>query len=420
MNTQLKTQSKNHWLRSLLLTVCCLTLVACGGGISGTGDGGPIINVGTLENVTGVDITGSDTTATEDTDTESTATQLQFFPSRLHININETLLAASNLNSRFPDLTVLSLSQQLATEFAESLQQSLQTLQHLNGLESQLLDLLLICDNTNSCDDLPATVTDSTQTIFSDIRYLPQTAGYFDKQLSFTTDNNTTVLRWTSDQQLVSLVTENNSALLYQFSDLARSRTTLRREDKLTSTILHSVLISQGSANSIEVDLHSDQQRYIRASADDESLILYAVHPTNPAITQVREAFNLSTSQFVIESCLTQSESCDSWQSDQSSTNNPADLFGDSQTSLGDFTQTLTADLTVTLPDIVNEFVIASATDQPQPAARALVCGGQRVFSNLRSFCWQPLPLDDSVQIFEESKTDDSTVYRLLPNTSIQ
>lgn len=427
MNYRLKTRTKRYWPGSLLLAIICSGVVACDGGISGTGDGGPIVIVDNSEG-TGSDTSDMGSTASSEAD-GSTLTNgtlpLDVFPPLLLPELNNTLLAANDFDSRF---TVLSLSQQLSIQITAAQQQSLEVVQHLVALETQLIDSLVSCDNTPTCDTLPVNVTieaaqdsdNNTTTTYSEVSYLPQTAGYFDKQLTFTNNAGTTVLRWTTDRQLISLVTENNSALLYLFSDLTQSQTTFRREEKSSGSIVQSVFQSTSDAIAIEADLHGDQQHYIRASMNNGLVNLYAIHPTDPNVKQLREGFNLNANQYAIDSCTTGTEICTDWQTDHGSESASTTLLENTQSTTGNFSVSMASDLTVNVPATIDEYIITPGTDQSQPAPRSLICGGQRVQSAIRNYCWQPLPLESAVQFFEEEKTGNSIEYRLLPNASIQ
>ena len=150
MSNRKNAQHSNHWLGKLFLTILCLSLIACGGGISGTGDGGPIVIVDNAENTTGNG--GNATDGAADSMGVPASTEQQTFPSILHTEFNATLLEGSTIDTRFTALSSLTLSQKLASQFREVQRQSLQTVQHLATLETLLTDTLVQCDATTTCD----------------------------------------------------------------------------------------------------------------------------------------------------------------------------------------------------------------------------------------------------------------------------
>ncbi len=422
-----------------LATLCCFLLIGCSGGISGTGDGGTVI---------GIDPSiDSNTRPSSSGDSVSTIPPVfthQVFAPQLITNFSAALLNANDLDDNTPDLPFRPVSQKISEQLNTLTQQSIQVQLDIANIEELLLDVLEQCDSTDICSDVPSAITTTLspdtlayqqllqpqstgivgeQTLYNNVLYSRETAGYFDQKLQYTNQSGTrVVLQWTTDNQLVSLVARSNTTVTYFLTDFQQATTTLRIEDKAATTVFHAVLNGTAAVGTtIEADLHGDQEHYVRATADETSILLFAVHPTDSTIMPTREAFNLLTGNYAVESCTVINTTCEGWQLVASDGSTIGTRLTAVEATLGDFSLTISSNLQVTVPAEVNEFVIANDNGIEQPATLSLVCSGQRVLTTVRSFCWQPLPLADTVKFYEEVLDNDGNfIIRLLPDARVR
>lgn len=415
-----------------IISLMCLFLVACSGGISGTGDGGEII----------VDATGptdgADGVAGENMTTDTLTPEI--FPHRLIVSINNGLTTIYPADDRFSTQPITHLISRQLNELSD-LTVTIQV--DLAQLETQLLDQIKQCinpcqvtqSNVNSAitqDTIayelslqPDTTADSIRVVgaeesFTNINYATDLQGYFDKSLKYRRiDGSEVFIRWTNDRQLISAQTANSAEIFYVLTDLRQRTMTLRREDKTTTTVFHAVVINDSEGNTtVEADWHGIDEHYVKAIATATTTTLYSLNPTDSSAIRFREAITLPQQSYTIDSCITASDTCDAWISVAMDEGNVANRFSATEDTIGNFSLTLTDAPQPTLAVDVREFVISTDTDSIQPQAQSLYCAGQRVIDTVRTFCWQPLPLETGSAIFEESLTSGGLSYRRLPDAT--
>lgn len=429
-----KLNTFNHWAFAVVI---CLLLSGCSGGISGTGDGEVIIIVdGTI--VENSADTGLGSTANGD-NLSIPATQVrQLVPEKLIITVNPSLTNGYTDNERF---TTQPLIHRISAHLNPVIEQTNAIQLDINQIQYQLTDSLNQCENAaNPCrilaTDITTTVSQNTlelaqtqqattqsttpamvgdQTYFTNIEYSNQLPGYFDERLAYSRgDGTNVVLHWTHDFQLVSLLTDGGTETVYTLTDHRKSETTLRRADKSITTIIHAVLLNDSESNSlIEADLNGSEQHYVRAKAKSNSVILYSTHPTDATAAKYREAFTLPDNSYSIDTCTSVNNVCENWIVQTSDAGDSTTLFTAAENTIGDFTTTISSDTRPVIPAGVDEFVIGESVAQ-QPKPLSLACAGQRVMDNIRTFCWQPLPLEISATLFEETLTSGGSIYRKL------
>ena len=418
----------------ILVSLMCLVLVACSGGISGTGDGGDVIvdNNGLTD--------GADSMASENMPVDALAPEI--FPPQLIVSINNGLTTIYPADNRFPTQPVTHL---ISRQLGELSDISVTTQVDIALLETQLLDQIQQCQNTSPCQltqgNVNAVVTQDTiayelslqtdaaadairvagtEESFTNIQYASDLQGYFDKSLKYTRNDGLEVfIRWTNDRQLISTQTSNSAEAFYILSDLRQQTMTLRREDKTTTTVFHAVASNDSDGNtSVEADWHGTEEHYVKAIATATTLTLYSLNPTDSTATRFREALTLPQQSYTIDSCVTSGDTCDTWISVAMDEGNVTNRFSATQDTIGNFSLTLTDAPQPTLADDVREFVISADTNSNQPLPQSLYCAGQRVIETVRTFCWQPLPLEATSAFFEETLTSGGLGYRRLPDAT--
>lgn len=420
-------------VRSTTLLLMLLTLLACSGGIFGTGDGDDIVVV---------DPDTDSTLATGDTAAQSHSPLPipQFLPAQFVIQFSDGLTTDYPENNRFSTDPVI-----------HTISRAIRKLTAINGmiqvdidqLEQQLLEPVNQCSNPcriiestvtatisqtaidyqSSLQILPESAVRATagdQTTFTDVTYNNDLSGYYDQSLAYKRGDGTEVfITWSNDDQLVSATTHSLSDAVYILADFEKSTMTFRIDNKLSATSIQAVAINEIGGNTVlEADWRGIQQHYIRAQASATGTTLYSLHPTDPSVPRLREFISLPQLSYTIDSCVTDADTCNSWSSLINDNPDLPDPFANTLRSVGDFTDTITSPLQPALPAQVHEYVISAETDGGQPSAMSLLCGGQRVINSLRTFCWQPLPLETESTVFEESFTGGATIYRRLPDAS--
>lgn len=437
-----------------IVSIACLLLNGCGGGISGTGDGGPVTAVD-------ADISGTGNAPTDSSNGERETFELQVLPEQLSLLIAEaftnpadTTFSSSNVPASIPDiLEPLQLPLRALTLEIISVQIDLVLIEKIAAGE------LVTCSTQPTCTTLPTTITadyspdiaafeeslkrplgteGSTPTgsliEYSAIKYQPELSGFFDEQLSYTRENGSRVaVQWTEDEETISLYSESDSSTNYVLlqNDQTVTRATVRRTSKVPPGILQAVLQSDPSdalegrrTTFIEADLHTQtRQSYVRAFADGDFTTAFSQHPVNSDQPSYRYAISSDGSPLSIDSCIRRSDNsinCLDWQNEfanvQQAETGSNQRFNTFENRFGDFATTLTDTMAVgSLPSSINEYVVA--TDQPatMPASDEIACGGQRLHAQLRNFCWQPLPLPEPTRLLEELIQTDTIIYLPLP-----
>lgn len=409
-------------LTALIRHIVCysfavLTLVACGGGIYGTGDGNEIIVSNTSDNSVG------DGSANESTNgmIDSGVSRLQYFPA---ISIGNTgtdsLTPADAINLPSTSANPM-LTDTLNTQLSHYQQVTNRLLIDLLLLEHELGNTLPDCETSGLCTTIPATIAvsasaagvnptgarDEDQFSFSDIRYVKSDEGYFDHQLSYTRDNGTAVyLQWDNTKTLQSLYVDSAGRYVHSLSDQQESTLVFRMLAKNTGTIVQAIVNEQIDGSSlIEADLGN---WYLRASTDAQSSVIYAQSLIDQ--TNRREAVSFANTESMVETC--ERSNC-VW---HSQTGQSSPLFSNTAETVGNFSQTLSTGVALNLPSGTSRFVIAETEDlQSTLAQQSIVCGGVLIAEGSRQFCWQPLPLTaDTLYLFAETLSDTLPAYQLL------
>lgn len=468
--------------------VFLLWLSGCSGGISGTGDGGPVVTIDGSGNGNGGATTGNSSPEDNLPETaDTTASQLASFPQQLFLTLPNTLQTASMAS------TNNSQGDQLRQAITSSQQDMIAVQIDLFLLDAYLnpgdTDVQLTGDITDTLGDAAgnavntrAVCTEDTGTVCVEIAqrfivtvdneaealasrqqalYLPTAlttfssntragirtgdaiafenlslqnglSGFFDNRLQYRRDDDSQVtLLWSSDQQWVSLLARNADATLYSLLELDNNKMTLRRKNHLRNDTSIQLLALQNTANLpvdatyIEADLNEDQPFFIRATGYPDISAIYAesLLPSRQIFRETADATGKATN---IDVC---NAPCLQWEvllaSQELASSTTRDSFFSSNRDIADrVSETIVSQIDTTLiPIQVNEFVIARNDSTggtnpnqatPDILSSNLVCGGQRLSNGIKTFCWQPTPIGESVSIFEESRANGATTYRLI------
>lgn len=392
-------------IRTPLYIVPLMALLsACSGGISGTGDGSPIITPGEENSAGGID--------SGDNSADNLDSQLHS-PVQLPINgLNTALTNLSIPLSRQARLAAQdTITVLLETRFDAYTTAANQVYGDLRALQNTLTDKISQCDNSGQCDAIPAVISvefNGATLVFNSIQYSQALPGTFDNSLSYTRENGDFIrVLWTGDGSLISLYTDTNTHTTYALEDSLQSSLTFRQWSKSGQTLTQSNIVTDANnVRTIEADV---LDWYVRARVTEQFDVLYAASSTDNTIR--REA--VST-----ENDLILSESCDSmncvWQPDHAT---DSGIFVGSELTAGNFSQPSNTSIPgISIPEAIQRLVIAQTPNRVTPPTDSLVCGATTVQNTRRFFCWTPLPLSEHNNvIFEEQFSGGNAEYLFVP-----
>ena len=398
-------------LRAIFLPLLLVTAVsACSGGISGTGDGGPIIVVDGDTGANATDANGPDATA------DTIMANLQIFPaSLLSQPLNNVVSTAQNGNSlEAADSENALVTAEFYALLSKYYDAGNRITDDLTLLESYLLNELNSCESQGRCNTLPATASVSSnntqlmqaQNNYADIQFTQGTAGLSDKDFRYTREDGAQVMiQWSTQEDLLYFFIDTGSSTTYSLTDKLRNVVTLRHVEKLSPALLQATLLTNADSSvTIEADV---VDWYIRGSVTPQTTLIYAADQQSS--TNRREA-TLNGETVVTETCAR--NAC-VWQPEFG--RNDTDFFVNTDTTLGDFSMTINEQPPTTLPSSPARLVISTNDDNGTPASQSIACGSISVLSRPRAFCWQPLPLaSESTFIYEEIYNSGISGYRQI------
>lgn len=435
-----------------LTIVFVLCLVGCSGGISGTGDGGPVIETGN---------TTSDATP-DSMSPEGMNLRLPTLPGQLLLPLPPTLQQAPD-SDRANDT---SPGRQLRGEITSVLQDTtaiqadlilLQNHFNLGQNDNTLSDIT--CDSTCSLSNAQLSVVVNADTevqlsaltnsnsntgsnvltdlradgslSYSDVSLRSGLTGLFDSELRYRRDDGSVILlRWSADQLLVSVLAQNTGSTLYSLLQADINQMTLRRtnhtlgDQSIQLTVVQGTDILGADATYIEADFNTDQPRYYRAVGDQTRSAIFT-DSLSADMMRYRESTNASGQMTDLESCVLP---CEQWQSLVSSSTLDANYFDNRSDLIDRLSDALTNPLDVSdLPDQTTDFVITvdnaqadsqlpAISDASSPSSRsaAFACAGQRLSTRVRVFCWLPTPLNSRTYLFDELRVNNTLTYTLI------
>lgn len=385
-------QSRAHSVFKLLAIISVSVLLsACGGGISGTGDGGPII----IESVESTDSMGNSANADSGT-TDSTGANVGGGDSgNFDVPSNTTSPTIPNVPT--PDLSML---------VPDTLLQARMRNDGVSATQPFIAQLVAVNQEVSATfsmfDTLQTTQTDNL-------------TGYFDKTLSFSHNGTDTTIAWADTMALRFLLTVNSDRAIHVLQE--DNTLTIRRVDRNNNALFQATVKTLTNGSVMEADLNNNgDQKYLQTYSGPLFTAAYIQHPTDPAITRQRELIDPSGTVSVIQNCSAASQDCkddSAWSN--ASTNASARLAeGTSQINSALSAVTLPQGLLTgdVLPDNVTEAVLAATLNQ-QPTEPEIQCGLQQVDDNVRAFCLQPLPLIAEVALFSEMLSGGEIFYQM-------
>ena len=437
-----------------------LWLSGCSGGITGTGDGGPI---------TPTDITTVDSNDILPTVVDSQLPSFVSVPNQILLNLPPTLQAElsaspsgtldfnspgtrlregitlSQLDTIAIQIDLFLINRLLDTSNATNAdidatadsETSCTTGSICNLLVSQLTvtidaDAAAAASNllapfsasslTTSSINTNANLQPGNTLTYNNIAVQSGLAGFFDNRLQYSREDGSTVtLQWSNDQQWVSVLAQNNDSTLYSL--LQSSEMTLRRTDHLQGDASIQLMAIQNTAplesdsTFVEADLNDDNPVFIRAIGNASASAIFADSLLIDDM-MYREATNSQGQVVTLETCMT---ACSQWQTLQSLQTLPDNFFDTNADVAATVSRSIVNPIDASfLPQQVNEFVVAigdeitGLTTTPADQTDNLVCGGQRLADGIRTFCWQPTPLGSTGFVFEESRVNSSTTYQFV------
>ncbi len=395
-------------LRAILFQLLvAATLTACSGGISGTGDGGPII-------VVDGDTTDAGANSTDSNIPDATVDMVvanQILPGNLlsQTRIDTTAPASDGVaveSSVVDNAIVTNLLNTLLSQYNEA---GSNVSTDITLLEPPLLEALNTCESQGRCSTLPSTASppstaaEVTQS-YSNIVFAQGTSGIFDKEFSYTREDGAQVtLQWNNQEDLLYFFIDTTNATTYSYTDKQQNTVTLRHINKASSSVLQATIVTNSDSSiTVEADL---VEWYLRGTLTPQTTLIYAVNQQSP--TNRREATTPDGSTVVTETC--DRSNC-LWQSEFS--NSATEVFGNTESSLGDFSQTINNQQGITLPSSPDRLVISTSDDNGSPALQSVSCGSVRVLDRRRTFCWQTFPAADERFVYKEIYNSGITGYR--------
>jgi len=384
-------QSNVHSAYKLLSAVAIsLWLSACGGGISGTGDGGPQIIIES------VDSSGNTGNPGDSGSADSTGATTGGGDSG-NVDASPTTASPTTPNVPTPDLSML---------VPETLLQARLRNDGVSATQPFIAQLVAVSQDVSATFD----AFDSVQTNQTDV-----VSGPFNKTLSFSQNGTDTTLAWADTTQLRFLLTINSERAIHVLQE--NNKLTIRRVDRINNAVFHAIVKTLPEGSVVEADLNNNgDQKYLQTYSGPQFTAAYMQHPTDTAITRQRELIEPSGAVSVVQNCSANSQNCN----DDSAWSNPSTSAstqlteGTTQINSAIPTATLPQGLLAgdALPDNVTEAVVA-ATQNQQPTESEIQCGLQQVDNNVRAFCLQPLPLVSELVLFGEQLSGGQIFYQL-------
>jgi len=441
----------------LLVLLSFALLASCDGGISGTGDGRPVIiannsiNTDTLADVDG---NGSESdgfpASSSDSDggggnaPEQDNVDVQMPPAEQHLPLPITLPnslpvpipAALSANNGVSDDSIINRISPLANALVTQTSRLSQSLEVLINADSDPLtpedtstlleEIVTLCSDFNSCD--PA--FNSSQDSLRINRFQRFSNPNYNWIFEFNFDIDSSArMRWNDSQTLIETTIDSTALsinILYVDMDGA-TRTTLRVIDKINAAALTMILTPREDGTFIEANWQTDgipqQQLYIRGLTSNALTTLFSRHPVDQGRQPLsREIISGDGRSLSLQVCDSGSADCAIETENGNFIEQLADPTPDSQqrfdqfiNDFSGFDNTLANDLTASnIPQNVDNFLVASASNADELTAFNSFCNAQRFDQQFRTFCWTLDAITSSVNVYSELTEGGQFVWRLL------
>lgn len=393
-NNNLHKKHASRSLRLLLIYILAgMFISACGGGISGTGDGGTPIVIGP-ENNTGV--ADSSDAGADGNSLDATASPTE-----------------SDQSSRSPDVSQLlpeSLRLLIARNENVSSAQPLAT--QLNAFQQEVDLALQIAD----------TVAGTSEENISD---------EFDTTIRYSLNNTETVIARSANAATSYLFSTSNERVIQVLQQ--DGNLTLRYLNRNLNSLLQATIDSRTDGTIIiEADLNQNGiASYLKILSTASRTSVFGQHPTDTSIERQRELLDPSGNILTVQTCTAASQNCDidsSWSNSDPATDTQ---FSTDMTTIDNRLAVITSPV-ASLPEGVNEAVLSQETLQ-RPTDEQIQCGIQRLTNTgetntgetntgqtnteetntIRAFCFLPQPLGPT-SLFSETLAGGEIFYQLL------
>lgn len=369
--------------RSLICILTCLLISSCGGGISGTGDGGAIVvDTGMVDAIGNIGVADS-TDSVSDSDTTM---------------VDATAPTESDVRVQVPDVSqLIPEALQLLNSQNENVSAAQPLVAQLDALQQQVETVL-------------QTIGASQGTPEENI------SNEFDTTLRYMLDNTETVIASSSDLSASYLFSTNDERVIYVLQQ--GESLTIRHLIRNSNSLLQATIISLADGTTIfEADQNQNgTQSYLQILSSASITIAFAQHPTDPAIARQREIIDESGSILTVQNCVAATQNCNldsSWSSEDSTINSQ---FSTALTEIENRLASINSPV-IALPDDVTEAVLTEPSTE-DPTDEQILCGIQRVTDSgvtgsLRAFCLLPQPLGQT-SVFSETLASGEIFYQLL------
>ncbi len=460
---------------TLLLALSIIFLGGCSGGISGTGDGGPIIVVTNAENLdsslTIMPIDGApdgtaDGTADGATDGTTDGTADGTSDGTTGSGMDTVNTESAQLPQVYFEFPATLAGEPVATNSTLSVYQPLRA--QFNVVNQRLLDTQVWIDlvatqltvaegpcGTNI--DCIAEQLDTAYLYTSDImmRDLDRRVASLDPQLStaersartseirnrLITNLDSTIelavdnyqpnqqiritsggaildLTWRPGSDTSAMRYTDNNITLHAMHYANNSRFTFRLYSRTEALLLTAAFEPVSDGLLYEADLHQADQsseNYVRGFSDQLSGTLLARHPADDTDTPLIRERYLSGGELLSLQLCERCETTPDWQEQLQNPGDSDQLYALFESRFGQFEQTIADDLTISnLDESVDEWLVTNSTSSTLPNGNE-ACSGQRVGPNLRNICWTINIDPNQAQVFQEQLQPNGELnYQLL------
>jgi len=358
--------------------VICVLLSACGGGIEGTSDGGPILPQPTDSVVDGSAPNTADSGSPEADSSAGGSPE------------GDGTVAFSSTSSMIPAA--------LADRLNRVPNDSIMT-PFINTLASATEELDLITNAAISGQSMSQPLPDSI---------------YFDQISQTTTNDSVEIIKWSTDFNRVSALTSNASQVVQMLT--SNGAITLRYLNITDNTVYQ--FKSDNTDNNtrfIQADLNTNgTQSYLTALINSNQTVAFVGHPTDAGVARQREISNNIGEQTDLQSCTDSlCENDNSWVSLLGTEVVQANA---SYADANNRVESTTTQSPIALPDNIAEAVLA-ITNNETPTETEIQCGIQQlshVASRIEYFCVEPLPLENTGILFSETLSGGQIFYQRI------
>ncbi len=444
-----------------VLALFAIALHSCSGGISGTGDGGPIIvvtNTDLIESSStigtgdgGIDGTTDGTTdGTAQTDSPASLTlpvQIYYaFPAPLialpdsatpdtsvYAALREQFTAATDIlldaqvwvdlvSAQLPDTTsacfadTSCISSQLSTGYlysADTLQNDLT--RRLNSIDPLLPEDTQLAFENSIREQLNANLNtvidigvDNALSVTGDQHNIRLQSGDATLDLTWRLDNGVTVIRYTTPAITLQARHQTDA-----------NRFTLRFYNRQSTSVLAAAFESVDGGRLFEGDLHragnTPMQHYFRGFSSQQGGTLIARDPNRDATQSLSRERYLSSGQLTSQQVCDRCEVSENWLEQLDSATPDDAQYVAFEERFGGFEQSIADDISLSnLDATIDEWVVTNNESEQSPNLNA-ACHGQRVGDALRNICWT-LALDpEQARTYREQLQPNGDLsYQLL------